>query len=142
MWILLRHCGVPEKIISLIRCTFQDMSCRITHAGQLSPFLFLLVIEWIMKTTTIGRNNGIQWTLWTKLDNFDFTDDLAPLSHNHTQNQDKTTLLEITSAGTGLKINRKRTEQLKMNTTANAPVTDGGETIREVEFFCLPGKSG
>ena len=36
MWKLLRHYGVPEKIITLIRCTFQDMSCRITHAGQLS----------------------------------------------------------------------------------------------------------
>ena len=36
MWKLLRHYGVPEKIISLIRCTFQDMSCRIAHAGQLS----------------------------------------------------------------------------------------------------------
>nr|KAG5694550.1 hypothetical protein BaRGS_032495 [Batillaria attramentaria] len=52
------------------------MSCRIAHAGQLSesfevktgvrqgcllsPFLFLLVIDWIMKTTTAGRKNGIQ----------------------------------------------------------------------------------
>ena len=36
MWKLLRHHGVPEKKISLIRCTFQDMSCRIAHAGQLS----------------------------------------------------------------------------------------------------------
>ena len=36
MWKLLRHYGVPEKIISLIRYTFQDMSCRIAHAGQLS----------------------------------------------------------------------------------------------------------
>ena len=36
MWKLLRHCGVPKKIISLIRCTFQDMSCKIAHAGQLS----------------------------------------------------------------------------------------------------------
>ena len=78
MWKLLRHYGVPEKIISLIRCTFQDMSCRIAHAGQLSerfevktgvrqgcllsPFLFLLVIDRIMKTTTTRRNNGIQWT--------------------------------------------------------------------------------
>ena len=81
MWKLLRHYGVPVKIISLIRCTFQNMSCRIAHAGQLSesseektgvrqgcwlsPFLFLLVIDWIMKTTTTGRNNGIQWTVWT-----------------------------------------------------------------------------
>ena len=36
MWKLLRHYGVPKKIISLIRCIFQDMSCRIVHAGQLS----------------------------------------------------------------------------------------------------------
>ena len=148
MWKLLRHYGVPEKIISLIRCTFQDMSCRIAHAGQLSdsfevktgvrqgclllPFLFLLVIDWIMKITTTGRNNGIQWTLWMQLDDLDFADDMVLLSHNHNQMQHKTTLLETTSAGTGLKINRKKTELMKMNTTANAPVTVGGDSIREV----------
>ena len=65
MWKLLRHYGVPKKIISFIRCTFQDMSCKIAHAGQLSesfevktgvrqgcllsPLLFLLVIDWVMK---------------------------------------------------------------------------------------------
>ena len=114
---LLRHYGVPKKIISLIRCTFQDKSCKITQACQLSesfeaktgvrqgcllsPFLFLLVIGWIMKTTTTGRNNGIQWTLWTQLDDLDFADDPALLSHNHNQMQDKTILLETTSAGTG-----------------------------------------
>ena len=63
MWKLLRHYGVPEKIISLIRCTYQNMSCRIAHTNQLSesfevktgvqkrcllsPFLFLLVIDWM-----------------------------------------------------------------------------------------------
>ena len=72
MWKLLRHYGVPKKIISLIQCTFQDMSCKTAHTGQLSesfevkigvrqgcllsPFLFLLVIDWIMKTTTTGRS--------------------------------------------------------------------------------------
>ena len=124
------------------------MSCKTAHAGHLSEsfkvktgvwqgcllslFLFLLVIDWIMKTTTTGRNNGIQWTLWTQPDDLDFADDLALLSHNHSQMQDKTTLLETTSAGTGLKINRKKTELMKMNTTANAPITVGGEPIREV----------
>ena len=53
--------------------------------------------------------------------------------------QDKTTLLEITSAGTGLKINRKKTELMNMNTTANAPVTFGGEPIREMESFVYLG---
>ena len=53
--------------------------------------------------------------------------------------QDKTTLLEITSAGTGLKINRKKTELKKMNTTANALVTFGGEPIREMGSFVYLG---
>nr|KAG5687792.1 hypothetical protein BaRGS_017270 [Batillaria attramentaria] len=155
LWKLLRHYGVPGKIISLIQCTYKDMSFRIAHAGQLSesfevktgvrqgcllsPFLFLLVIDWIMKTTTTGRKNGIQWTLWTQLDDLDFADDLALLSHSHSQMQDKTTCLEATSAGTGLKINRRKTELMKINTTANTPVTVGGEPIREVESFVYLG---
>ena len=53
--------------------------------------------------------------------------------------QNKTTLLETTSTWTGLKINRKKTELMKMNTTANAPVTAGGEPIREVESFVYLG---
>ena len=92
-----------------------------------------------MKTTTTGRNKGIQWTLWTQLEDLDFSDDLALLSHSHSQMQDKTTLLETTSAGIGLKISRKKTELMKMNTTANAPVTVGGETIKEVESFVYLG---
>lgn len=155
LWKLLRHYGVPEKFVSLIRCTYQGMTCRVAHAGQtsesfevrtgvrqgclLSPFLFLLVIDWIMKTTTTGRNNGIQWTLLTQLDDLDFADDLALLSHNHRQMQDKTSLLAATSAGTGLHINQKKTELMKINTTAQAPVTVGGEPIREVESFVYLG---
>ena len=80
---------------------YQDMSCRIAHASQLSEnfevktgawkrcllslLLFFLIIDWIMKITTTGRNNGIQWTLWMKLDVLDFADDLVLLSHDHSQ---------------------------------------------------------
>lgn len=92
-----------------------------------------------MKTTTTSRNNGKQWTLWTQLDDLDFADDLALLSHNHKQMQDKTTRLETTSARTGLKINIKKTELVKINTTANTPVTVGGEPIKEVESFVYWG---
>nr|KAG5703015.1 hypothetical protein BaRGS_016176 [Batillaria attramentaria] len=53
--------------------------------------------------------------------------------------QDKTMCLEATSAGTGLKINRKKTKLMKINTTANTPVTVGGEPIREVESFVYLG---
>ena len=36
-----------------------------------------------MKTATTGRNNWIQWTPWTQLDDLNSADDLALLSHNH-----------------------------------------------------------
>ena len=81
LWKLLRHYRIADKIISLIQCMYKDLSCKITHTGQLSesfevetgvrqvcllsPFLFLLVIDWIMKTTTTGRNNRIQDTMDT-----------------------------------------------------------------------------
>ena len=84
LWKLLKHYGIPEKIITLIQRTYEGMSCRVVHRGQLSdcfnvrtgvrqgcllsPFMFLLVIDWIMRTTTEGKKNGIQWTLWTQLE--------------------------------------------------------------------------
>ena len=98
------------------------MTCKVTHAGRLtesfqvktgvrqgcllSSFMVLVAIDWIMKTTTQNRRNGIQWTIWSQLDDdFDFADDLALLSHSHEQMQDKTDLLNLVSAQTGLNIN-------------------------------------
>jgi hypothetical protein len=97
---VLRCYGIPDKLVSLIHNTYYDMECRVAYAGQMSesfrvktgvrqgcllPFLFLLVIDWIMTTVTRGRSNNIQWTLLMQLDDLDFADDLALLSHNHRQ---------------------------------------------------------
>ena len=80
------------------------MKCKVIHAGQmtdsfmvktgvrhgclLSPFLFLLAIDWIMTRTTENRKNGTQWTPWSQLEDLDFADDLAFLSHCHQQIQE------------------------------------------------------
>ena len=65
---------------------------------MLSPFLFLLFIDWIMRETKRGKNIGIQWTLFEQLDDLHFADDLALLAHNQNQMQDKTRRLETFSA--------------------------------------------
>nr|KAG5689204.1 hypothetical protein BaRGS_014860 [Batillaria attramentaria] len=155
LWKLLRHYGVPTKLVNLIKNSYDGMTCRIIHGGQLtdsfhvktgvrqgcllSPFLFLLAIDWIMKTSTAQRRNGIQWTLWTQLEDLDFADDLALLSHNQQQMQDKTTELATTSSQVGLKIHGGKTKILKINTASSDSITLDGNPLEEVEAFTYLG---
>ena len=74
----------------------------------LSPFLFLLSIDWIMRRTTEANRDGIQWTLTTRLEDLDFADDIALLSHNHQGMQAKVTRLAKISAKTSLRISNSR----------------------------------
>jgi hypothetical protein len=71
----------------------------------LSPFLFLLTIDWMMRRTTDGQRDGIQWTLWTQLDYLEFVDDLALLSHQ----QQQTTSLASHATQFGLHIHSNKT---------------------------------
>ena len=96
-------------------------------------------VDWIMRTTTEGKKNGIQCTLWTQLEDLDFTDDLALLSHNHDQMQGKTTRLAATSERTGLKTNRGKSKVMRINTTNENPITVGGEQLEEVDSFTYLG---
>jgi hypothetical protein len=91
---------------SIIRNSYEGFTCRVVHGNQLtdafldktgvrqgcllSPFLFLVAIDWVMKTPTAQRQNGIQWALGTQLDDLDFADTLTLLSHNQQQMQKKT----------------------------------------------------
>ena len=60
LWKLLRHYGVPDKILSLIRCTYKDLSCKIAHASQLSESFKVKtgVRQGCLLLT--GTNNAIQ----------------------------------------------------------------------------------
>ena len=43
----------------------------------MSGFLFLLVIDWVMRRTIEGRRTGIRWQFENKLEDLDLTDDVA-----------------------------------------------------------------
>ncbi|KAL3858042.1 hypothetical protein ACJMK2_012658 [Sinanodonta woodiana] len=92
-----------------------------------------------MTTTTNGRINGIQWTSWSQLEDLDFADDLALLSHSQQQMQDKTNILAATSAQVGINIHKDKTKILKINYTSNNPVTLQGSPLEEVESFTYLG---
>ena len=93
---------------------------------MLLPFLFTLVVDGIMRISKEGKRNGIQWTLWSQLDDLDFADDLALLSHSHAHMQNKTTCLEATSAKIGLHISNGKTKITRLQHASNSPVTLAG----------------
>ena len=153
----MRHHGIPTKFVNIIKNSYEGMSCKIIHEGQLtrsfpvktgvrqgcllSPFLFLLVIDWIMRTTTAGKRNGIQWTMTGQLDDLDFADDLALLSHTHQQMQEKTADLAEVSAQVGLKVNRGKTKVLRANTKKQDPIRLNDDPLEEVEKFTYLGST-
>ena len=156
LWNIMRHYGIPEKYVKIVSNTHQGMTaCKVLHGGDetekfpvetgvrqgcvLSPFLFLLAIDWTMKETTKNRRNGIQWTLLDQLDDLDFADDLALLSQKLQHMQEKTSILEETAAKIGLKINKEKTKIMRINTTNTDPIKLRNEDLEEVEEFTYLG---
>ena len=86
-----------------------------------------------MISVTKASNNGLQWTPWEQLDDLDYTDDLALLSHNHLQMQDKTSRLAEESAKLDLRINKVKTKVLRINTTSEVPVVVKGQPLENVK---------
>ena len=154
LWKLMRHYGIPEKFVTMIQKMYEGMNCRVMMQGQLtesftvktgvrqgcllSPFLFLLAMDWIMKTTNSGHRNGIQWTLTRQLEDLDFADDVALLSHSHKQMQTKMDRLSIVSNSTGLHIHSGKTKVLRINAT-DAPISLQGSPVEDVESFTYLG---
>ena len=155
LWKIMRHYGIPDKYISIVKATYDGMTCRVLHGGDatekfqvltgvrqgciLSPFLFLMAIDWVMKETTQGKKNGIQWSLLEQLDDLDFADDLALLSHKHSQMQDKTSTLESIASSIGLRINREKTKVMRINTNSIEPIVLQDGELEEVTEFTYLG---
>ena len=105
----------------------------------LSPFLFILGIDWVLKQVTSGGRSGIRWTLTSVLEDLDYADDIALLAHRHQDMQAKTNALATTAGSLGLKINTKKTRHLRMNSRTNESIMVNGEVVDEVDHFTYLG---
>ena len=148
LWKILRHNEIPEKFIAIIQQSYYNSQIRVIHNGELtppfsvktgvrqgcilSPMLFLLVIDWLMKTTTEGSRTEIQWSLLSQLHDLDFADDIALLSHNHKHAQDKVQSLATTAGMTGLTIKKSKTKTMRINSTNDCPNKLDNEDIENV----------
>ena len=94
---------------------------------SLSQFLFMN-----QKTEEMGSS-------WSQLEDLDFADDLALLSHS--QMHEKTELLNTVLTQLGLNINRSKTNIMKANTKNNNPITMNGEPLEETDSFTYLGST-
>ena len=82
----------------------------------LFPFLFLLVMDWIMKETTKDQARGIQWSRSKHLEDIHFADDVALLSQRNNNTTQKVVSMRETAEMTALKINMQTTKTLREQT--------------------------
>ena len=96
-----------------------------------------------MSTSTANRKNGIQWTPWKHLEDLDFADDVALLSHTQHQMQEKTTknIISQNSARIGLDIHPTKSQILKVNTENTTPIVLGDIALEEVDSFTYLGSN-
>ena len=103
------------------------MTTGVRQGCLLSPHLFLVVLDWVTRTAYGSAGNDIQWTLMRKLEDLDFADDLALLSHRLQDMQDEVNSLgEVARAG--LKISKKKTKVMCTRARQEAPLT--------IVYFC------
>ena len=95
----------------------------------LSPTLFLVVIDWMMPKTTSDRPRGIQWTLFSCLEDLDFVNDLAVISTTHSHLQKKSKRLSNLAMQTGRHINQKKSKVMFVNAPTASLITIIGEEL-------------
>ena len=94
-----------------------------------------------MKQATSDKKTGIQWTFTKQLEDLDFADDISLLCHTDTRTHRRSCPASLNSeAGkTGLNINTKKTEVMRINNKKQDPITLHDEDLNEVEKFVYLG---
>ena len=87
-----------------------EVKTGVRQGCTMSAMLFNMTIYWVMTRTTDDQSWGIRWTLLSTLEDVDFGDDLALVSHTHQHIQEKTTRVSTYAQRVGLKISQKKTE--------------------------------
>ena len=149
----MRHHGIPREIASILQ-SFYNFNCRVGNSqhsfpvpsgvrqGCLMPaLLFNITIEWVMRQTKQDDNGGIRCYLFTNLDDLDFPNYLALLSHTHSHIQEKTQRLQIYAKQVGLKINKRETEVMTLNVQDPAPVNVEEDPLPYTDQFTYLGST-
>ena len=105
----------------------------------MSSMLFNIAIDWVLCRTMEDQRRGIRWTPFTILEDLDFADDLALLSHTRQHIQEKTDRLSMFSNQVGLRISLKKTEAMCVNVSSPTKIRVRGQDIPYTNKFTYLG---
>ena len=115
---IVQSCLSSLKLIRYVQLIYKDIRCAVVDEEEeserfnvktgvrqgcvVSGFLFLLVLDFVMRKMTNNKDTGMRWKLATKLEDLDFADNIVLLTTAPHLVQRKTTRLQEQGARTSL----------------------------------------
>ena len=151
LWKIMRVYRIPDKLIGMAKALYDGFTCPVIDEGEIterflvvtgvkqgcfmSGFLFLLVINWVMRKTLDGQRTGIRWDFKRLLEDIDYTDDLLLLTSRVDHMQEKTARLEENTGRVGLKLNPQKCKWMKVNSRNSEGLRVRDSLVEEVDSF-------
>jgi len=104
LWKIMRCYRIPPKIVRMVQVMYTNCTSAVVDGDgrtewfevklgvkqgcNMSGFLFLSVIDWVMRRTVAHAGTGIRWKMTTMLEDLDFVDDLALISSTRTDSEE------------------------------------------------------
>mgnify|MGYP001793802340 CR=1 FL=1 len=157
LWTIMKSYGIPPKIINIVKAFYDDFECAILdddgditewlkiktgikQGCNISGFLFLLVIDFVMTRALRQDSTGLRWKFTSKLEDLDFDDDVALLSSSKEEHtQTKTNRVTEEEERVGLKVNIKKCKLLRLNARNKEPFMIKGQEIEDLDKFVYLG---
>ena len=130
LWKILKSYGIPEVFINTFRnlyegCSycikveegysdFFDVETGVRQGCILSPLLFIIAIDYVMRKAMNSTDFGIIWEAKRRLTDLDFADDLALIAESSNAIQEMSCSLEVNAAKVGLRISSEKTKAMQI----------------------------
>ena len=115
-----------------------DIKTGVREGCILSPFLVLIIIDFIMAKAMDDANFGIEWCQM-RLADMDFAYDISAISHTLAGIQEITNTIETFGAKIGLRINCEKTKAMKIGPEQHPPNLIMQHNVDYVETFPYHG---
>ena len=157
IWAVAESVGVPAKTIRVLKGMYTDTLCRVRaygsmsdsfvvdtgvrQGGVLSPFLFNMLIDCVMRIATAEPGvGGVDVQGQTeRLYDLDYADDIVLLAESEKEAQLLLDRVSQTAARVGLVINSAKTKVMACSTSLVPKISLDGAVLEVVDYFTYLG---